>query len=330
MRLIEITNNIPNFIDVQEAEIGKVYHIYGNIERGTYKGNLNTYFNEIVKPGKCALLMTKNDGSKPFAVATNDCERDGFDPFHLSRIFVDNGNYVIYAYRTKEESESQPAHVIIFETLNKFPEKQMNLETMEVKAICKFDTDEFNPNAMTGMNKFKDVVSHLIKVLDVYLPDQLIPKYCFNPNRLITLRLFQRNEKDELETFLSDGRRLVLNAHSKERIKDNKVINGGLFRVFFSRKFKDSKHIFVDGKALNPLHAYSLSSYIEESQLDSPVIKSTIKKIKTKLGQKFFVVTNLNGEIRPIYESNQGYSSFKLNSYELGFVDSIDDVTEWI
>lgn len=329
MKIYEINNGKVEFGKclLNELETNKTYLVHDVVERGEYRGKLNTYFIEKVHGNRDAYLMTKPDGTKPFAIATNDCERDGFSAFELSKILVEEGNYVVYAYHKKEDNPHDPLHFVILRVKDVHPKYRFADNSLEVEFVQRFDSLLLSPK------EFRPVVDHAISVVGSDLPDQLLPKYCFNPNRFITLRLFERNEKGEVESFFSDGRRLILNANSSERYKDKnrtEVIEGGLMRVFFSRKFKDSKHIFVDGKILPPLRHFNVEDYVKSSHIDSAVAQSSIKEIKTVGGQDFYAITNLNGEIRPIYRSTTGYSSFALSDYELEFIDEVNDVTEWV
>jgi hypothetical protein len=312
--------------NAMSVRTGREYLITDGIERGEYRGVNNTYFSEIVEPGSRVSLMTKKDGGKPFAVATNDSDRDEFEPFHLSRILVEDGNYVVYSFKDKEDPEHSPVRFIIMEVINKQPIDDLVRVTMQVRIVYQFTAIDRIPDP------FGNVVNHAIEVFAAQVSDQLIPKYCFNPNRQITLRLFQRNQNNELVSYLDDGKKIILNSNSFERHKDSdkrEVVETALIRVFYSKKFKDSKLIFVEGKTLVPLRRYELAEYIRQSHLEESVAQITIKEIVTQYGS-FFAITNLNGDIRPIYKSSNGYSSFALNMREMDYITEVRDVTEWV
>jgi len=303
-----------------DVKVGIKYMIAGVIERGIYKGSLNTYFKEYLYRNREIHLMTRFDGTKPFAIATNDCERDGFQPFHLSKIYVDQGNYIVYGYKLPFDKYYDPIKFVVFQVTNVQPQGTMGMDMMEVVALYKFSSIDTIPFQLFG------AVHHAIEVFDCEMVEQLIPKYCFNPNRLVSLRLFERNEKNEVESFFNNGKKLILNANSKARLVDGEVTNGGLFRVFFSKKFRTSNVIFVDGKELTPLHKWDIDSYIAKSYLDEDVAHSMIRQVVTDKGNIFYAVTNLSGEFRPIYKSSGGYLSFPLSRPELAFIKDVRDI----
>lgn len=303
--------------------IGEIYRAQYGIEKWSYKGKENAYLKETVVPGKLAVLMTKPDGDKPFAVATNDCVRDGFEPTVLSKILIENGNYLVYVYSRLNDEEYAPLNIAIFKVTNINPEDDV-IQTIEVKLEYKFNTLENFPV------KFSRVVSHAKKVMLSNLDDQLLPKYCFNPNRTITMRLFVRNSKGELESYNDDGSRLIINRRSEERMDDFGFVESGIYRVFYSRKYENTGRIIVDGKRLTPLRDWELDDYIANSQLEEPMIDSIIKEIVVANGKRYIVITNLDGELRIVYKSVNGYSSFSLNEYEASFIESVEDIKELV
>jgi hypothetical protein len=324
MILFETKNSLisTNRTRPEEIKVGKTYMVAGVIERGVYKGTLNTYFKEYLYRNNEIHLMTKLDGAKPFAVATNDCMRDGFDAFHLSKIYVDEGNYIVHGYKLPQDESYDPIRFNIFQVIIINPTHTYGVDMMEVKAvnICTSIDDEL-------FGKFNPVIQHAMEVFDCDLEDQLIPKYCFNPNRYVSLRLFERNDTNEVESYFSSGQRLVLNANSKARFTEtNEITSGGLYRVFYSKKFKNSSDIFVDGMQLSPLTKWDLEKYIKKSYLDETIAQDMIKKVITEKGNTFYAVTNLSGQIRPIYKSTNGYLSFSLCKQEQAFISELKSI----
>lgn len=319
--MLVFDNSKNDEVRPEEIEVGKIYNISDCFERGEYRGNLNTYFMEYVYRNNEMYFMTKEDGTKPFAIATNDCVRDGFDTFHLAKIFVEVGHNIVYAYKLKGDKSYDPIRFVIFQVTNLNTTDGSKTDAMEAKAIYKFTSIDPMPQ------KFDNAVQHAVEVIDCELEEQLIPKYCFNPNRLVTLRLFERNDKDEVVSYFGEGQKLIMNANSKARFTDErKVTNGGLFRVFFSKKFRNSSTTYVEGAQLTPLRKWDLEKYIQQSHLEESTAQSMIKQIVTHQGNVFYAIVNLSGQVRPIYKSTTDYLSFSLSDDELAFIKEVRDI----
>jgi hypothetical protein len=310
---------------IEELEVGHNYLMVDNTERGVYKGQTNTYFKEMIKLNQSVQLMTRQDGSKPFAIATNDCLRDEFEEGVLSKVLVYKGFYIVYGYQKENSTHIDPIKFIVMEVLNDKPKEFVLQLTMKVKLVHKFTSFDEIPEM------FNDAVEHITDIIGCRSDTQLIPKYCFNPNRLITMRLFVPNDHNELKSYNKNGQRLILNGHTRETIRNGsgEIINGGLYRVFFSRKFKDSNHIFVDGRLLPPLLKKDLPKYLKTSQLEESITRSIVKEVSTHSGFKFYAISTVNGGLRPIFESTIGYSSFPMSEKEFEFIKEINTVEEW-
>jgi hypothetical protein len=311
---------------LENIQVDVKYMMLDGFERGMYKGQKNTYFKERIDRDSEAYIMSRQDGSKPFAVATNDCLRDDFDSSVLSKVLVYKGFYIIHAYFNENAKNTDPLNFIVFEVLDDNPKESLIMNNgVLVKAVHKFTSLDEIPEL------FSDVVAHVMDVISCTSEAQLIPKYCFNPNRLITMRLFVPNDHNELKSYNKNGQRLILNGHTRETIRDEsgEIIKGGLYRVFFSRKFKDSNHIFVDGRLLPPLLKKDLPKYLKTSQLEESITRSIVKEVLTHSGFKFYAISTVNGGLRPIFESTIGYSSFPMSAKEFEFIKEINNVEEW-
>ncbi|NNV04711.1 hypothetical protein, partial [Brevibacillus sp. MCWH] len=206
--------------------------------------------------GRTLHFATKYDGSKPFAVETNDCERDEFDAYELAKVLVENGFYIFIAY-----IENKVINYKVIEIMDTKSDYVIERNYVEVKLINSFtslEKEEFikeNP-------KFEKAVLHAIEAINSDFPDQLLPKYCFNPNRLVYVKLFEKDEKGNYYTYNDEGKKLVLNKFSKslDKINDNPIM-----RVFHSRKFNDKNVILVDGVPVREVKHYDLHDYIEKS-----------------------------------------------------------------
>lgn len=307
------------FVKFEDLKIGEKYLIGSLVKEEEYKGEVNTYFMEsITFPGKILYFVLREDGGKPFAVATNDCKRDGFDYFELAKILLAEGDYIVAARKNPETNLIQ---YNIFKLLDtKVIRDMSNYEYVEVELVYKFDPLDKIPDV-----KLKEAVVHAADVISSDLDEQLLPKYCFNPNRIVTVRLFHQNENGDVISYTDDGKQLILNANSSEQsiLSANK---DAIMRVFYSRKFKESRHIFVDGRCIVPLSKWDLEDYVDKSHIDSLVAESSLKQIVTKNERTFYAITNLKGELRLIYKSAAGYSSFPLNENELDFISEIRDI----
>ena len=312
-------DNFLSVVKFEDLKIGEKYLIGSLVKEEEYKGEVNTYFTEfITSPGKILFFVIREDGGKPFAVATNDCKRDAFDYFELAKILLAENDYIVVA---RKNPETNLIEYNIFKLIDtKVIRDMLNYEYIQVELFYQFNSLDKIPD-----EKFKAAVTHAAEVIGSDLDEQLLPKFCFNPNRIVTVRLFHQNENGDVISYTDDGKQLILNANSTEQsvLSANK---DSIMRVFYSRKFKESKHIFVDGRCIVPLRKWDLEDYVDKSHIDSLVAESSLKQIVTKNGRTFYAITNMNGELRLIYKSASGYSSFPLNEYELEFISEVRDV----
>lgn len=310
-------NKIKSRIDFDHAVIGEQYTMLGVVRKESFNGKENMYFYETMVPRKEISLMTQNDGKPPFAVWTNDGHTDAFTSFQLSKILVNVGYHFIIGYR-KENEPNAPIEVMIFHidelnvSSNNFGMETTIVTLKEKSTISEsIDYDIFNP-----------AVEHIHMLIDKDFSEYLVPRFSYNPGRVISVRLFQR-QGDDLVSYLDSGKKMVINKKSK--LYDENI-NTLFARCFFSKKFQDRDTIIVDGHALPILQEYDLEMYIEHSNLTESMGRTLLKKVTTTYGFEFYVVINFRGEIRPIYKTAAGFLSFPLNAQEQGFIARMEDV----
>ena len=309
----------------KDLEVGEIYNVNFLVEHGEFGGQKQAYFYEYSVPYQESMIMTDPNGEKAFAVATNDSIRDNFPQFCLAKILVQKDNYIVYAY--SESAHSDEIHIVIMKVVDVFPTVSLvsNEDAINVRVEGKFVVGE---NVDVG--KLKKAVDHVIMVMRRNLGDYLTPKYSFNSGRMITTRLFHRNENDDIISYLETGQKLILNKNSLEKYKQGEngpLIDNAVIRCFYSKKHKDKDVIIVEGCKVNLLWENDLELYINESNITREMASNMIKKVYTTNGNYFFAVINIKGELRPIYHTSAGFATFALNEYEFDFIREVQDLS---
>lgn len=301
---------------------GSRYSIADIISKEKYENDEKSYFVECHVPSKATKLMCDEYGRKPFAIATHDSPNDDiFKYFELSKILVRQGYHFIYNFKEEKNGLST---ILIFRLDELFNTQDVTRDIVNTTLIHKLTSTDTIPS------KFNEVVQHSIKIFNSYQEDYLLPKYCFNPGRIITIRLFQKGSGDDLISYLNEDKQLIVNTKSPLYFKKGqRVINNNIIaRCFYSKKFKDTKYTLVDGYPLDLLKERDLDDYIEKSCISKEMSKLLIKKAYTKYEESFYIILNNKQEIRPLYKTASGYSSFALNEFENKFIIRLEDAIQ--
>lgn len=319
-------------LDRSQLTKGETYNLKGSLlTDGMYGETHQVYFFEYSKPGELACIMTGRRGEKSFAVATNDCARDGFPTHCLAKVLVEPGNHIMYAVPEVDDTgKFTGKHTITtFEVVEILP-------ALGAAAELSINVKYVNKSVVAGdhdVKTYKEAVKHLLFVSRRKTDDYTTPKYCFNPGRVVSNRLFSRDKDGgELVSFNDSGKKLILNRNSLEGLlyksKGVYADADNLFmRCFYSKKHAHESIIFIDGARLTMLETADLQDYIEKSNLTKDLAESIIKRAVTTHGNTFYVVVNVKDEIRPIYINSYGYATFPLLESERDFIERLDDIT---
>lgn len=320
-------------LDQSQIEEGKIYNTPTRIKWGHYKFEKQCYIYEYCDPKNETVIIAREDGQKPFASATNDCIRDNFPKNCLARVVLSKDYYLIYAYYDNNSivtsHTNKKLNFIVFRIVDCAPEFKdiPEFSSINIQCVARFDSGD-----IPKTDCLDEAIQHVIMVNLNYCGEQVTLKYSFNPGRIVTTKLFQRNEQNELVSYTEEGKKIILNNNSFELYKDaiNAEMNDNIIlRCFYSRKFINKKVLFVDGIRVDLLQEWEVPYYLEKSNLSDSAASSLLKKAVTKYGYEFYVISDVTrGEIRPIYKSSKdwGYSTFPLSVYEADYIKELKDV----
>lgn len=310
-------------VEKENLVIGETYNMRSLITDGVFGEERQLYFYEYSKPGDSVFIMTGNTGAKPFAVATNDCTRDEFPSNCLAKILITEGNKILFAFPRNDSNKnfSGVFNVVLFEVIELSPDVQYSISpevSINIKVIDIFETS----GSTNGNINIKEALKHTLLVSRRKTDDQTTPKYCFNPGRIVSNRLFNRDNNGDLVSYTNKGKKLVVNRNSLEGIDNEDNL---FMRCFYSKKHVNAENIYVDGASLPMLSHDSVTEYAEKSNLTPDIASALIKKAVTVHGIPFYVAINVKGEVRPIYLNSYGYATFALNDKEKEFIDRLED-----
>lgn len=306
-------NELYNVMDHKQITCGEKYILTGDVERSRFQGKDIVMVNEVVNSNGL-IFVTDSKGEQPFAVFTNDSHRDMFDQDTiLSKIVLKEGFFVVLSFY----NENSPSPVYIF----KAEKLDLNVNGEPGAGVsCVYKGDTLRP-----IPNFEKATDHIVKVMkQINLPAQLQDKYCFQTTRKVLLCLMSKDERGEI-TSVRD-KKLILNNNSPARINsDGTDIEEGFFRVFYSRRFKDSKEVFVEGVRIdNEYTTFDIDEFIKSADND---VRDSIRILTTKRGKEFYAIINNKGEIRPIIKLGT-FTSFALSEQEI--LDNIVDIKPYI
>lgn len=301
-----------DIVDHNRIHMDEYYLLAGNIQHTTFSDKEVTTVEEVVNQNGM-VFATDNQGEQPFAIFTNDSHRDNFsDPTVLSKVVLKEGFHVVMSFYNK----NAPSPTYIFEVI-KTKTMARNLEAVGVKCVYKGDT-------LRPIRGFEKATDHIVKVMrQIGLPAQLQDKYCFQTTRKVLLCFMSKDERGEISS--TRDKKLVLNNNSKSRFnQDGKEVDEGFFRVFYSRRFKDSSEVFVEGVRIDDKFLdVDVDEFIKSADSD---IRDSIRQVTTKKGLQFYAIVNSKGELRPIIKLGH-FTSFALSEREI--TDNIESVVPY-
>lgn len=304
--------NIEGIIeDHDRIHYGESYILTGDVERTKYNGKDVTMVNEVVNSNGM-IFVTDTKGDQPFAVFTNDSHRDKFkNSTILSKIVLKEGFFVVMSFY----NENRPSPVYIFKAV------KLDLPHFNSMSSCVGVKCVFKGNTLTPIPHFEKTTEHIVKVMkQINLPAQLQDKYCFQTTRKVLLCLMSKDERGEITSHRE--KKLVLNNNSPSRLDiDGNEINEGFFRVFYSRRFKDSSEVFVEGVRVDDKYLeFDIKDFINSADND---VRDSIRILTTKHGKQFYAIINNKGEVRPIIKLGT-FTSFALSEQEM--LENIVDI----
>jgi len=318
-----------NLYELDTTEVNKKYNIY-------FENKLkNCFLTEFVKPNEYAMVITDEKFNRPIGIT-----RDGYSDTEYI-----NNTKKINQYEQAKVMIKPGYHIIIFKyniteinSLNEFPqvfihrvESVSNLtdrfmfyanKTCKITLIniAKFD---FNCNKKYGKYNFVlDFINR--KIINTHIIFGSTPRFTVNPNRQYEIRLFVL-ENGEFVSYMDNGKKLVLHRKTKDyhydRYKSStkaKLVSGLLMRVYYTTKqLKYKDYIVVDGYSLYEGGYPSIKN-------ESTKRNSKLLTVITKTGFRFPAFKH-KGEIYPTYSSWIGIQTFKLNKYEINFIEKIEE-----
>lgn len=312
---------------VKDVKIGARYKALEIVSHGEFRGKPQTCFRETGFPTREVTIAMDSNGEKPLAFETNDSKTDKMDVGHLATVVLRPHFYIMHSYINRDNNgEDDGVRSILFRIDSLKKDHYMNSDAITLQVLeHEYAILKFNFGA-----KFRSAVEHSLRGIFETEGDQLASKYCFNPNRMISIRLLVPDDKGNLHGFFDDGKPIFLNKQAAD-LQFSKLGEKGdydaITRCFHSRKFRHYNHIFVDGVPIRPLKEYAIQSYKDyiQEQYNEP---THIKQVTTITGTKYYAVTNNKGELRLLYFASSGFASFALNEYEMEFITNVESVDE--
>lgn len=222
------------------------------------------------------------------------------------------------------------------------------LPCIRVKVVDKFviPPDLLGPESIPDLERsnilfLHNAVNHARFMSSVFdVETYKLPKYSFNPGRVMLHKIFFKNTDGKFEsvitsddlsknksTKLDKPRKIIINDNSEiiKQAGDKEVI---FVRCFFSKKWLLSHTIFADGYILDPLTYEEVPDYLDKSNIDLSRIASIVHEVEFNGKYKILATADSNlSTIRPIYKSaTGGYSSFKLNNFDMFLINKISVV----
>ena len=336
-KLYRVKNNsldFPALNDITRVQVGEIYNITYMIESGEFKGKPQARMYEYNSKTDTNII-TNSEGKKAFAIASNDCIRDNFPHRCLARIVLEEGQYILRAVNTYSHANKQETTtIIIMKVVEVLPKIMYSITptSVNVKILNKF---VYDPYQFPKLGILDEAYQHLtmVHLSGGDFSEFLMPKYCFNPGRITTNRLFIQQEDGDLISYLDNGKKLILNKKSFARFEDpndpNSPVRKSVFlRCFFPRIHQSDNIIFVEGAPLDMVDESDIAEYIRKSKLSDEEAVTSIKQMRRTDGTTYFAIVSYKESVfRPIYRTLNGFGTFPLNEYEKRMNDAMYDIS---
>jgi len=320
--------------ELDTTEVGKKYNIY--FENKNLK---NCFLSEFVIPNEYVMVITDEKFNRPIGITRDgysdieykDVNTKSFNQFEQAKVMIKPGYHIIiFKYyetlitRTSDLNKHPQVFIHRIDSVSNSADRFMFYANKTCKVtltnIAKFD---FNCNKKYGRYDFVlDFINR--KIINTHIISGSTPKFTINPSRKYEIRLFVL-ENGEFVSFMDNGKKLILHRKTREFYYDryksspkSKLVPGLLMRVYYTTKqLQYRNYIVVDGFSL---FEGGYPNIKEESIKRNSKLLTCI----TKTGFRFPAM-EYKKEIQPTYSSWMGIKTFKLNKYEIKFIEKIED-----
>lgn len=311
------SNDLTSIMKSEQLSLEDKVTITNYATISEYCGKEQEYIFEQYNEDKM-VLVTTNDYRRKYAVATNDCERDNLQPYQASKIVLELGDKIILVHYGTEDKSPKKIVVLNIDSVS----KRNKSVDIEATCIAKFDTLSY-PEWAT------DIVKHIAsEYYNRHMPCQMIRRLSYNNSRTIRYGLFTRNHKGEL-MMQRNGVTYILNNNSTaQKNLEGQPVEEGIYRFFYSSKFKNSPIVFVDGVHLDERFTHFNTDDYINSKTTTTDIRNSVKKFTTSKGSRFTGILQTNGGIKLVIKVGREYQLIHLSTNECEHIIEIEPVVQ--
>jgi len=307
--------------ELDNTEVDKKYIMYfKNKSEGCF-------LSEYVIPTEYVMVITDEKFNRPIGI-TNDGYIDGGKLFEQAIVMIKPGYHiVIFKYQLNQGFHPRcdytlPPQIFIhrIESVDNIIDRFMFYDNKTCKVtFTNIEKFEYNHNKNYG--KYNFVLDFINKrIINTNITVGSTPRFTVNNTRKYDIRLFVL-ENDDYISYMDNGKKLILHRKTQDcefRYLRNKKY-GQLMRIYYTRKQLDYKdYIVVDGYSVFKGFGDNIKKEIINKR------NKRLVRVTTKSGFIFPAMQN-NGFIYPVYSSYSGIRTFKLNNYEMSFIEKIED-----
>lgn len=309
------SNDLTSVTSSDQLSQGDKVTITNYVAISEYCGEEQEYIFEQYNEDKM-VLVTTDDMRRKYAVATNDCERDNLQPYQASKIVLELNDKIILVHYGKDDKSPKQIDVLNIDSTT----RRGKLVDIEATCISKFDTLSYPEWAI-------NVVQHIAsEYYNRHMPCQMIRRLSYNNSRTIRYGLFTRNHKGELMMQRNGVTYILNNNSSAQKDLEGNRIEEGIYRFFYSSKFKNSPVVFVDGIHLDERFThFNVDEYIN-SKTTTTDIRNSVKKFTTAKGSRFNGILQTNGGIKIVIKVGREYQLIHLSTHEVEHIVEIEPV----
>jgi hypothetical protein len=344
-KIYKVENNelvFPSITGYNKMVPGEIYNLSYMLEEGSYSGVRQAYMYEKHSMNETHIVSDENGGT-PFSVSTRDCARDKFPKDCIAQILLKEGQYVFRFIASKQDNGKVEKITYVMKIVEVFPNVEFQDKPVSINVeFCLAIRYPFvKGREIVGQyqEKFKQAFIHINRIHCIPFDPYFVPRYSFNPRRIITTRQFTQDVEGNLVSFTDKGKRLVLNQKSKlyyEKPNDPKSPKrkGAFIRCFYGRRAADEDIIYVDGAIVSMVQRADLPAYIEKSGIynnyDNGLHQASlsIKEVYAIDGLVYYamVVDSDGGMFLPLCKSIDGFNTIQLNEKEGTFISEYKDL----
>lgn len=321
MKLFETTTKgLVKINDLRKVSAGSEYAVTDIVKQSLYLGKLTTYIYETNHPG-ATIVITDERGRKPYAVATNDSSRDGFEEYEVSKVLSRVGYYIVISAK---ELGSEDDRVVIMRV-----NENVDATTIfpcHVKATC--ITNDLFSEVYDELPMFQPVLDHVSRINFMQdTPIQIRDKYCFNKSRIFVYAIMKRNNKGEMISEKHE-QQVLLNNNSLAQLENGLPVDVGVYRLFYSKRFSQGRTLIAEGVKLNKdsltfdvneliysgeLDPYEIQNlgtgYLSDDLKVVVIMKSVVPRLLIKVGQQILRIPLSETEVSFIKDLRSIYKT---------------------